>query len=251
MRRVGTQPLRRLFLLMAGPEVTSSHRNTPATGDGEFFAGLRTVAIDGTQMAIADTEANRRYFPKPAAGPNGPAGYPTIRLVTLVTCGTRHLLDAVFGSDTRSEKSYAAELTDPDRAAETSTAMGAGMLVLADRNFATRTLMRRVTATGAQFLMRIKHGAHGLKLPVDQTLPDGSYLPRVTCPDTGTGMVIRVIDASVTTTTAATSESSDYRLVTSLTDPAVADAEALVSLYHRRWAMETSYREAEQQDPTY
>ncbi len=81
MRRVGEAPLRELFTLLSGPAATRA-------GAATRFAGRLVVAIDGTQIAVADTDANRAVFPKPRGGPNGQAGYPMIRLVALVATGT-------------------------------------------------------------------------------------------------------------------------------------------------------------------
>ncbi|MDT3728223.1 hypothetical protein ROS62_26430 [Streptomyces sp. DSM 41972] len=65
---------------------------------------VEVVAIDGTRIPLPDTPANLSVFPKTKAGPNGPAGYPMLRLVTLVACGTRTLLDASFGTDATGER---------------------------------------------------------------------------------------------------------------------------------------------------
>lgn len=135
MRRVGPKPLRELFTFFVGSAVTSAHRTVR-------FAGRLVVAIDGTQIAVADTEANRVIFPKPRAGPNGEAGYPMIRLVAIVTAGTRHLVEAVFGTDKIGELTYA------DRVA---AALRPGMLLLGDRNFAAYRFFATVTGAGQTF----------------------------------------------------------------------------------------------------
>src|SRR5699024_6445150 len=92
MRRIGAGPLRELFTLLAGTGVTGVRQAVK-------FAGRLVIAIDGTQIAVADTEANRVRFPKPRGGPNGQAGYPMIRLVALVATGTRTIIEAAFGTD--------------------------------------------------------------------------------------------------------------------------------------------------------
>src|SRR5699024_12867371 len=67
MRRLGPAPLKALFDLVKGPtEVTATQTTT--------FAGRLVAAIDGTQIAVADTPANRSVFPKAKAGPNGQIG---------------------------------------------------------------------------------------------------------------------------------------------------------------------------------
>lgn len=221
MRRVGPGPLRELFTLLAGPGVTGVQQ-------GVRFAGRLVVAIDGTQIPVADTEANRVMFAKPRGGPNGQAGYPMIRLVALVATGTRGIIEAVFGTDQVGELSYADRLAG---------ALRPGMLLLGDRNFATYKLFTRITHVGADFLIRAKSGNGAMKLPVTSRLQDGSYLA------TAGGVPVRVIDAAVTITTKAGSRTGRYRLITTLLDPNLAPAEQLVRLYHDRWEIETAYCE--------
>ena len=231
MRRVGSRPLRVLFDLVKGPVATVTTRHVVR------FAGRLVVAVDGTQIPLPDTEANKAVFRKPRPGPNGEAGYPMLRLVTLIGCGTRSLIEAVFGTDQTGELTFARDL---------AAAMGPGMLVLADRNFAATGFIDAVAATGADFLIRAKTHATALKLPVLARLPDGTFLSRI-------GEVkVRVIDAAITVTVKDTDvdegdeghrEQHLYRLVTSLLDPSQAAAFDLVRLYHERWEIETSYFE--------
>lgn len=221
MRRVGPSPLRELFTFFAGATATGAHQ-------GVRFAGRFVVAIDGTQIAVADTEANRVVFPKPRGGPNGEAGYPMIRLVALVATGTRSVIDAVFGSDKTGELTYAGQVT---------RALRPGMLLLGDRNFATYKFFTTVTDTGADFLIRAKTGNGAMKLPVISGLHDGSFLANAD------GVPVRVIDAAVQITTEADTSTSEYRLITTLLDPSVAPAKQLIELYHDRWEIETAYCE--------
>ncbi|TAM70726.1 MAG: IS4 family transposase [Microbacteriaceae bacterium] len=221
MRRVGVKPLRELFTFLTG-----------ATGIGTRqavrFAGRLVVAIDGTQIAVPDTEMNRVLFPKPRGGPNGQAGYPMIRLVAILQAGTRRLVDAVFGSDKTGELTYASRLV---------TALKPGMLLLGDRNFSTYQFFTSVTDTGAEFLIRGKTGNGAMKLPINKRLHDGSYLA------TAAGIPVRVILAMVTITTEAGARTGEYRFVTTLLDPHIAPAERLARLYHDRWEIETAYCE--------
>lgn len=228
MRRVGPKPVKALFDLVKGPAAVT------ATGAARFADRL-VVAIDGTQIALPDTPANLSVFPKARGGPNGQAGYPMLRLVTLVACGTRTLLEAVFGTDATGELTYARDLATT---AGTTGALGPGTLLLGDRNFSATAFMTGLSSTGADFLIRAKTASTALKLPLLRSLPDGTFLSRI-------GPVsVRVIDATVTLTPAHGAEThSTYRLVTSLLDPAEASATALVRLYHERWEIESSYCE--------
>jgi hypothetical protein len=186
------------------------------------------TAIDGTQIAIADSAANRDRFPKPRGGPNGEAGYPMIRLIVIVAVGTRSVIEAVFGPDSTGELTYA------DRVA---AALRPGMLLLADRNFATSKFYTTITGTRADFLIRAKTGPTAMKLPVIDRLADGSYL------SIAGGVRVRVIDAAITATTKAGTRTGHYRLITTLLDPAEAPADAMVKLYHQRWEIETVFYE--------
>jgi len=69
-----------------------------------------------------------------------------------------------------------------------------GMLVLADRNFYGFKLWRIACASGAKLAWRVKST---LKLPVEQMLPDGSYLSTVFDSSDHarrSGQTVRVID---------------------------------------------------------
>src|SRR4029450_2994365 len=58
------------------------------------------------------------------AGNHGGTGYPQLRLLALVACGTRTVIDAVFGPTTSGETSYARALL---------RSLRPGMILLADR----------------------------------------------------------------------------------------------------------------------
>lgn len=232
MRRVGTAPFKALFDLVKGPAAVTATQTTT-------FAGRLVAAIDGTQIALADTPANRSVFAKARAGPNGPPGYPMLRLVTLTACGTRTLMDAVFGTDAAGELTYADDLVTR---AGASGALQPGMLLLGDRNFCATAFVETIASTGADVLIRAKTHRTALRLPVLSRMRDGTFLSRVG------GVPVRVIEAAVTAAPAGGADgpaptTSTYRLATSLLDPRQAPAAALVRLYHERWEIETSYCE--------
>ncbi|WP_261717419.1 IS4 family transposase [Streptomyces sp. FZ201] len=216
-RRVGAAPLRWLFDLLRGP--------APGIGTvGVWWRGLLVCAIDGTLAAVPDSPANLVVFAKHRCN-NGGAGYPALRLLVLVCCGTRTLMDAVFGPTTHGETVYAPHLL---------RSLREGMIVLLDRNFAAQTLVTAIAKTGAHVLVRVKNGR---RLPVLGRCGDGSYLSAI-------GAVpVRVIDCEVTITTVAGRRTGLYRLVTTLTDHRTHPAAELITLYHQRWEIETAYLE--------
>jgi len=101
-RRLGSAPLRCLFEVLSGPVATPVQRES-------FYCGLRVVAVDGTTLSIPDEQAVTWRYPK-YGGPVLEFGYPLLRLVALVECGTRALLGAAFGPDATGELGYAEEL---------------------------------------------------------------------------------------------------------------------------------------------
>ena len=213
-RRIGVRPMRALFDLVRGPAVGAPR-----------WRGLLVCAIDGTSLFTPDTPANVAAFGR-AGGGNGPSGYPMLRMLTVVACGTRTVLDAVFGTVSVGETTYAPKLLG---------CLRHGMLLLADRNFAAADLIGQVAATGADLLFR---GKISRKLPVIEHCGDGSWLSRI-----GT-TTVRVIDAQIAVRLAGGPRRTErYLLLTTLTDHRRYPATELVTLYHQRWEIETSYLE--------
>jgi hypothetical protein len=223
--RIGTAPLQALFDLLRGPETGCVRVGAARAGRvGVFWRGRLVTAVDGTILCCPDTPANLTTFCKGGSSHATTTGYPMVRVLALVACGTRTIIDAVFGTDRTGETGYAHEVLRSTRA---------GMIVLADRNFAVAAWLTALAATGAEVLVRVKNHR---RLPVCRALPDGSFLSRI-------GRVeVRVITAQVTITTSDTRRSETYRLVTSVLDPAVPALE-IVALYHERWEIETGFAE--------
>jgi Transposase DDE domain len=208
-RAAAGAPLRWLFDLLRGPAATQR-------GGGTWWRGLLVCAIDGTTMTVPDGPASLARFTE-QAGNHGGGGYPQVRLLALVACGTRTLIDVVFGPTTSGETSYAPDLL---------RSLRAGMIVLLDRNFAAGKLIAVVAATQAQVLVRVKCGR---KLPALARYRDGSWLSVLG------GVQVRVLDCQITITTTAGRHSGSYRLATTLLDPGLYPAAELISLYHERW----------------
>jgi len=131
--RLGPAPLRALFDLLRGSPAA------PRTS-GSWWRGLLVCAIDGTTLDVPDTPAHRARLGK-QDNQYATAGYPQIRLVALVACGTRAIIDAVFGPAADGEPAYAARLLP---------SLHRGMIVLLDRGLpAGHHLARRPPLPGA------------------------------------------------------------------------------------------------------
>lgn len=221
-RRVGSAPLRVLFETLAGPVARPGQA-------GSFYRGLRTVAVDGTLLHTPDDKALTWRYPK-RAGETLEFGYPLLRLLVLVECGTRALMAAAFGPESEGEIPCARRLLP---------ALDKAMLLLADAAFDGNEFLDAVHHSGAHFLVR--SGARRVPTPAEH-LGDGSYLARI-----GYGVLrillpVRVIEATLTVTLAdGTVRTEQWRLITNLLDPARYPAAELVELYHRRWQAETTY----------
>lgn len=215
LRRVGIAPLRELFTLVRGPAIGAARWN-----------GLLVCAIDGTSMVVPNSAANAAEFGRQSGRPDAESGYPMLRLLTVVACGTRTIIDAVFGPYRVGETTYAPTLLrclKPD------------MLLLTDRNFAVTALIEQIASAGAEVLIRCKDAR---VLPPIAHLCDRSWLARMG------SVTVRVIDAAITVgLDNGTTRRAHYRLVTTLTDEKRYPAEELVRLYHQRWEIETSYLE--------
>jgi len=215
--RLGAAPLRWLFDLLRGPA-------TAITAGSVRWRGLLVCAIDGTTMTIPDSPRNLAVYGK-QAGHHGGSGYPLLRLVALAACGTRTVIDAVFGPASCGELDYARRLR---------RSLHAGMIVLLDRNFGAAALLGQLAATEADLLVRLKANR---KLPVLRRYRDGSYLSQI-------GAVrVRVVECQITIATSAGRRTGAYRLATTLLDHHRYPAGALVTLYHQRWEIETAYLE--------
>jgi hypothetical protein len=213
-RRVGVKPLAALFALLAGPAAGARR-----------WRGLLLCAIDGTTMSIPDSPANLAVYGRQTGSHRG-SGYPLLRLLAVVACGSRTVIDAVFGPIGVGETSYAPRLL---------RCLRPGMLLLADRNFAVKDLAEQINAAGADLLIRCKNNR---RLPAIRRCHDGSWLARL-----GT-ITIRVIDAEITvTTTGKPHHHGHYRLITTLTDHRTFPALDLITLYHQRWEIETAFLE--------
>ena len=252
-RRLGPRPFELLFRALAGPLAGQA---TP--GAAAFGRELLIMSVDGTTLdAPASPPVIGACGPPPRSS-SGSGGYPQLRLLTLIGCGTRGLADAVFGPRKTSEQDLA-------RALAARGSLGPGMLLLADRNFCGYPVIAPLAATGADLLIRAKAG---MILPVLEALPDGSaatVLPDPAAsqrryrrnrrrrsrgstlpPDTATlqGIPVRLIEADITATPGhGPPRTEHYRLITTILDPDQAPASQIAALYAQRWESETSYRE--------
>lgn len=216
--RLGVRPMRALFDVLRGP--VCAIRTT-----GARWKGLLVVAIDGTHLDVADDEAVRAKLGKGSNQYTAASGYPQVMLVALVACGTRAVIDAVFGPRKPGESVLGRRL---------ARSLTNGMTVLRDRGFSSNPFLTTVAGAGADFLARLSSGR---KPPVLANYADGSFLSRIG------DIEVRVVICEITIATSAGRRTGAYRLATTLLDHRTHPAFDLVRLYHERWEVESAYFE--------
>jgi hypothetical protein len=159
--RLGVEPLRELFTRVCRPVATEA---TP----GAFYRRWRLVAIDGTTFDLPDTRANVVAFGRPRSGRGAvTVGYPQLRMVGLVECGTHVVFAAATAPLRTSEYALARDVVGSLRP---------GMLALADRGLVGVELWQQAAATGTDLPWRVRKD---IVLPLVEQLPDGSYLTEI------------------------------------------------------------------------
>ena len=222
--RLGAEPVKALFGPVARPLATA---DTP----GAFLAGRRLVALDGTCVDVADTDANDGFFGRPGVNKGERSAFPQARLVGVAECGTNAIFDAVVGPYTTGENTLAREVV---------SRLEPGMLALADRGFCGFPLWSLATETGADLLWR---ASTKMKPRHVQDLPDGSWLaefrPSGNAGRKAAPLTIRVIDYEIDNGSG--DPQGPYRLFTILLDPDEAPAADLAQAYAQRWEIELAF----------
>ena len=210
----------------------------PDTHSEAFYAGLRVVAIDGSNFELPDEAANVEAFGYPGSR-TGHAGYPQAQCAVLVECATHAILGATLGATLGAYGTEEFKLCKGGLLPQ----LDASMLCLADRGFRGHTRWVQTRSTGAQLLWR---ASTTQLLAVQTVLPDNSFLSQL-APSTGTRQArrdqaaqVRVIDYELAN---AAGDVTAYRLVTSLMDHEMAPAHELARLYHERWHVQAVFDE--------
>lgn len=240
--RLGSEPVAQVFEQVAVPV---ADQLTP----GAWLGQWRLMAIDGFDWDVPDTPDNVAEFGYAGSGANRSA-FPKARVVTISECGSHAMIAARIGRASGSEQKLARELypdLEPD------------WLLIADRNFYGFLDWNAARATGADLLWR---ASASVKPPVLGAHPDGSYpsvvFKRLISPkararltmaarrgedlDPTLAVAVRVVEYTVPDRDGDGSN-EQIVLLTTITDPTQAPAEALAQAYHQRWEHETGNKQ--------
>ena len=229
-QRVGSEPLKWLF--------KKSSQHWIAHDQAHYlFKGLHLLAMDGTTLRLADSQANREHFGSQIYPNDKVASYPQARGVTLIMTETQLIRDAQFGRYDVSETTHAHALLDsvPD-----------GSLTVFDRGFLSAQLLCSLTKQGTNRHFLIPAKGNTKWTLIEGTEDDGIVEMAVSAsarkkdpslPKTWQARVVRTPDDG---------SGKERYLLTSLLDKKTFKAADLFACYARRWRIETSYRELKQ-----
>jgi hypothetical protein len=227
-RLLGAQAMRQVFARVAGPIVA-------ATDPRGLWLGLRVCALDGFQVKVADSEANRAAFGSSgtAGGTGGP--FPQVRVVLATARAGRALLDAELAASRVGEMTLAwrllrqrPDLFTPDD------------VYVLDRNFGSHEFLHTIhrQGKGAHFVVRMKTNVN---LPAVERLGDGEYLSYLRLRD-GRAIKVRVVEYDVRKSDDTLSEL--FCVATTLLDPHTHPKQEIANVYRQRWsASETTIGE--------
>src|SRR5438874_6686959 len=185
------------------------------------WRGLAVYGLDGTTLRVADTPENVAAFGRPPSRHGEGAGYPQLRLVTLLAVRAHLLAAAAFGPYRTSERALATQvwaalpehaLATPDR----------------DRHWVVRARSGPTALTQA-VVQRFGPGDTLVELrPSPATCAKHPHLP-----PTLRVRAVRVQRRGF----------RPYWVFTSLRNPATHPAAELAALYHERWELELAFDE--------
>ena len=224
-KRLGVRPLRTLF-----------HRLVRSAGalPGAFYKQWRLLALDGSVWEMPDTPENRAFFGS-ASNQHCEAAFPQLRVAALCEVQTHAVIDFEYGPYNNSEIALSEPLLQR---------LPRGCLVLMDRGLSYFNPVKVIRDQGSEVLARVKVSR---ALPVEEVLPDGSYLSHI-YPDFNAsrrkegGIAVRVICYSHDDPKRA-SCGEETVLITTVLDGRLLDAKEAILLYPWRWDEESTLDE--------
>jgi len=196
------------------------------------YGGMRLLALDGTKVALPAYRALRNHFGCPIQAPLGPQA----SLTMLWDVGATQPVDWLVGPYRTCERVHAQELIG---------SLGAGDLLLADCNFASRRILFALHERRADWLMRVRSHGGGTLTEVGAFVASGLSDQQVRIvqrdhrgdPLTDPASVmVRLLRKDLPDGTTAV-------FTTSLLDPLRHTAAALLTLYAARWRIEAAFHE--------
>jgi hypothetical protein len=209
--------------------------------DEHLWLGRQVQVVDGTGIALPDTELNQDDYPQPSQQKPG-CGFPVLRLVAFMSLATGAVSRYRLGNLHDHEQRLFQELR---------THLKANDIVLGDRNFGTFANLVLLKRQGADGVFR-RHQSRGAGVDTLKRLGQDDALVRWRAPhhyrppwldasvDLPQTIVVREVRFQVTQPGFRT---QSVTLVTTLLDAKAYPAWALAELYFKRWRMELWLRD--------
>jgi hypothetical protein len=227
-KRLGATPLRQLFHHLAAP------LGQPCL-NAAFHRGWRLFALDGSVFEVADTPANRSHFGS-SSNQHKDSAFPQLQTLALCEVGTHAITDFEFGPYQTSELALSERLL---------LRLPAGLLLLMDRGLSYYEQVRLVLERGSHVLARVK--ATQRTLPVEEVLPDGSYLshiyPSSNDRRAGQGAIAVRVLRYTHHDPGRDGGGEESCLLTTVLNPDDLSAAEMIALYPWRWEEESTLKE--------
>jgi hypothetical protein len=126
-------------------------RPGPGPHSPRGFRGLSLHAIDGSCMRVQDSDPRFEHLGKPGGrGGSGDAGYPQLRIATLMNLDSHMLVDVVFGRYATSQEDLATKLC--------RSVPHDSLMILVDRGFNRVLAGAKLVSTGPnrQLMVRLR-----------------------------------------------------------------------------------------------
>jgi len=201
---------------------------------GRALQGRPVKVIDGSTVALSDTPRNRAEYP---ALQSPPPNFPLLRLVVLFSLASGAVLALAQGSLRHSELALGATLF---------AGLAKGDIVIGDRGFGSYVVVALLQGVGVDFVGRTTRRLDGRRRT--RRLGPGDWLMSWTKPQQASlwlplaqwaglpaEVVVRVVRGRVTTRGFRVRQ---VTVITTLLDPALYPAEAVLQAYLRRWRLE-------------
>ena len=200
------------------------------------YLGMRLLALDGTKLSLPAYKALRDHFGCPTQGEGKEQKGPQASLAMMWDVGANQPVEWRLGPYRMSERVQGLDLV---------ASTGPGDLIITDRGFPSRKMLRAIRERGSDFLMRVRSESHGTLREVASFLASGRDDSVVDLMDTnhhGTpspgvcAIPVRLIRLALP-------DGSTAVFITSLRDSTRHPAAQLLALYTSRWRIETAFRE--------
>jgi hypothetical protein len=217
------------------------------TPDGWRWHGHEVHLVDGTELTLADTAANQRPYPQARTQKPG-LGFPTIRLVVLLTFATAALVGAEFGPHAGKQTGETALFRN------LFGRLRAGDVVVADRYYCSYLMVALLQQRGVQVAFRLHHLRdydfhRGRRLGADDHVVTWfrpqrpAWMDAQTYASLPTELTVREVRFQVTQPGYRTKE---IIVATTLCDAQRYAKDDIADLYHRRWHIELDLRSLKQ-----